>query len=141
MFATTYAVYEERCAIFNIIMTSFVLYFSYENIHIIWFCCNWLAMSNSCYNPFVYGLLNVSHTKRKMPAETNIVIKRIICKPWFANLKLLSSEISVASFLWIIEHCCITSFILLIKRIAASKNNKKWNLKNILYRIYTNIYD
>ncbi|XP_061166037.1 tachykinin-like peptides receptor 99D [Saccostrea echinata] len=30
----------------------------YENIHIIWFCCNWLAMSNSCYNPFVYGLLN-----------------------------------------------------------------------------------
>uniref|UniRef100_K1P9N1 Tachykinin-like peptide receptor 99D n=1 Tax=Magallana gigas TaxID=29159 RepID=K1P9N1_MAGGI len=33
---------------------------SYENIHIIWFCSNWLAMSNSCYNPFVYGLLNVS---------------------------------------------------------------------------------
>lgn len=31
---------------------------NYENIHIIWFCCNWLAMSNSCYNPFVYGLLN-----------------------------------------------------------------------------------
>ncbi|XP_052685205.1 tachykinin-like peptides receptor 99D [Crassostrea angulata] len=31
---------------------------SSENIHIIWFCSNWLAMSNSCYNPFVYGLLN-----------------------------------------------------------------------------------
>ncbi|XP_022290640.2 RYamide receptor-like [Crassostrea virginica] len=31
---------------------------NYENIHIIWFCSNWLAMSNSCYNPFVYGLLN-----------------------------------------------------------------------------------
>lgn len=30
----------------------------YENIHIIWLCSNWLAMSNSCYNPFVYGLLN-----------------------------------------------------------------------------------
>lgn len=38
----------------------FYYLFSYENIHIIWFCCNWLAMSNSCYNPFVYGLLNVS---------------------------------------------------------------------------------
>ncbi len=33
---------------------------SYEYIHIIWFCSNWLAMSNSCYNPFIYGLLNVS---------------------------------------------------------------------------------
>ena len=60
-----------------LLLTSFVLYFSYENIHIIWFCCNWLAMSNSCYNPFVYGLLNVSHTKRKMPGETNKVIKKI----------------------------------------------------------------
>jgi len=32
----------------------------YKYINIIWFCSNWLAMSNSCYNPFVYGLLNVS---------------------------------------------------------------------------------
>ena len=34
--------------------------FSYRYINIIWFCSNWLAMSNSCYNPFIYGLLNVS---------------------------------------------------------------------------------
>ncbi|WAQ97324.1 TLR2-like protein, partial [Mya arenaria] len=30
----------------------------YKYINVIWFCSNWLAMSNSCYNPFIYGLLN-----------------------------------------------------------------------------------
>nr|KAG5703078.1 hypothetical protein BaRGS_016239 [Batillaria attramentaria] len=30
----------------------------YKYINIIWFCSNWLAMSNSCYNPFIYGILN-----------------------------------------------------------------------------------
>ncbi|WAQ97428.1 NK2R-like protein, partial [Mya arenaria] len=30
----------------------------YKYIQVIWFCSNWLAMSNSCYNPFIYGLLN-----------------------------------------------------------------------------------
>ncbi|CAL1529643.1 unnamed protein product [Lymnaea stagnalis] len=30
----------------------------YHYINIIWFSSNWLAMSNSCYNPFIYGLLN-----------------------------------------------------------------------------------
>ncbi|XP_035735404.1 neuropeptide Y receptor type 1-like isoform X3 [Vespa mandarinia] len=30
----------------------------YQYINIIWFCCDWLAMSNSCCNPFVYGIYN-----------------------------------------------------------------------------------
>ncbi|XP_069686426.1 neuropeptide Y receptor type 1-like isoform X2 [Periplaneta americana] len=30
----------------------------YRYINIIWFCCDWLAMSNSCYNPFIYGIYN-----------------------------------------------------------------------------------
>lgn len=30
----------------------------YPYINIIWFCCHWLAMSNSCYNPFIYFLCN-----------------------------------------------------------------------------------
>ena len=34
--------------------------FRYPYINIIWFCMHWLAMSNSCYNPFIYLLLNVS---------------------------------------------------------------------------------
>ena len=29
-------------------------------IQIVFFACHWLAMSNSCYNPFIYALLSVS---------------------------------------------------------------------------------
>jgi hypothetical protein len=36
--------------------------FRYRYINIIWFCCDWLAMSNSCYNPFIYGIYNVRNT-------------------------------------------------------------------------------
>ncbi|XP_055932796.1 neuromedin-K receptor-like [Argiope bruennichi] len=30
----------------------------YKYINVIWFCCHWLAMSNSCYNPFIYAIYN-----------------------------------------------------------------------------------
>ncbi|XP_074647741.1 neuromedin-K receptor-like isoform X2 [Tubulanus polymorphus] len=32
-------------------------------INVIWFCSNWLAMSNSSYNPFIYGLLNEKYKR------------------------------------------------------------------------------
>eukprot|EP00090_Calanus_glacialis_P004086 TRINITY_DN13026_c0_g1_i2.p1 TRINITY_DN13026_c0_g1~~TRINITY_DN13026_c0_g1_i2.p1 ORF type:complete len:331 (-),score=67.07 TRINITY_DN13026_c0_g1_i2:210-1202(-) len=35
----------------------------YPYINIIWFCCHWLAMSNSCYNPFIYLLCNEKFKK------------------------------------------------------------------------------
>ncbi|CAL8086046.1 unnamed protein product [Orchesella dallaii] len=31
---------------------------AYQYINIIWFCFHWLAMSNSCYNPFIYAIYN-----------------------------------------------------------------------------------
>lgn len=34
---------------------------SYRYINIVFFVCDWLAMSNSCYNPFIYGIYNVSY--------------------------------------------------------------------------------
>ncbi|XP_042907785.1 neuromedin-K receptor isoform X2 [Parasteatoda tepidariorum] len=30
----------------------------YRYINLIWFGCHWLAMSNSCYNPFIYAIYN-----------------------------------------------------------------------------------
>lgn len=35
----------------------------FKHINIIWLCSNWLAMSNACYNPFIYGLLNEKFKK------------------------------------------------------------------------------
>jgi 7 transmembrane receptor (rhodopsin family) len=35
----------------------------YQHINIIYFGCDWLAMSNSCYNPFIYGIYNVSSSE------------------------------------------------------------------------------
>ncbi|XP_064459129.1 RYamide receptor-like [Ornithodoros turicata] len=29
---------------------------TYRYINVIWFSCHWLAMSNSCYNPFIYAI-------------------------------------------------------------------------------------
>ncbi|KAM7305815.1 putative neuropeptide FF receptor [Ixodes scapularis] len=33
---------------------------TYRYINVIWFCSHWLAMSNSCYNPFIYAIYSVS---------------------------------------------------------------------------------
>ncbi|GBM43931.1 hypothetical protein AVEN_125121-1 [Araneus ventricosus] len=30
----------------------------YKYINLIWFSCHLLAMSNSCYNPFIYAMYN-----------------------------------------------------------------------------------
>lgn len=45
---------------YNILEVSMPTINSYRYINIIWFMCDWLAMSNSCYNPFIYGIYNVS---------------------------------------------------------------------------------
>lgn len=34
--------------------------FSFKHIVVLWLCANWLAMSNSCHNPFIYGFCSVS---------------------------------------------------------------------------------
>lgn len=43
---------------YNIIHVTWPEINEYIYINIIWFCCDWLAMSNSCYNPFIYGIYN-----------------------------------------------------------------------------------
>ncbi|XP_052268441.1 prolactin-releasing peptide receptor-like [Dreissena polymorpha] len=46
----------------------------YEYMNVLWLCFNWLAMSNSCYNPFIYGLLN-----EKFKREFRILLRRPCC--------------------------------------------------------------
>ncbi|XP_045211373.2 prolactin-releasing peptide receptor-like [Mercenaria mercenaria] len=46
----------------------------YKYINIVWFCSNWLAMSNSCYNPFIYGLLN-----EKFKREYRLMFSKTRC--------------------------------------------------------------
>ncbi|CAO1437875.1 unnamed protein product [Diamesa tonsa] len=43
---------------YNILQATFPEINEFKYINIIWFCCDWLAMSNSCYNPFIYGIYN-----------------------------------------------------------------------------------
>ncbi|XP_015606120.1 RYamide receptor [Cephus cinctus] len=43
---------------YNVLQYSYPEINEYRYINIIWFCCDWLAMSNSCYNPFIYGIYN-----------------------------------------------------------------------------------
>ncbi|XP_070176105.1 substance-P receptor-like [Littorina saxatilis] len=52
----------------------------YKYINIIWFCSNWLAMSNSCYNPFIYGILNAKF-KREFRQLFSFLPSRCMSKP------------------------------------------------------------
>ncbi|XP_053661374.1 neuromedin-K receptor-like [Anopheles marshallii] len=44
--------------LYNILHVTLPEINEYRFINIIWFVCDWLAMSNSCYNPFIYGIYN-----------------------------------------------------------------------------------
>ena len=46
--------------LYNILQVTWPSINEYRYINIIWLCCDWLAMSNSTYNPFIYGIYNVS---------------------------------------------------------------------------------
>uniref|UniRef100_A0A1B6KDT2 G-protein coupled receptors family 1 profile domain-containing protein n=1 Tax=Graphocephala atropunctata TaxID=36148 RepID=A0A1B6KDT2_9HEMI len=43
---------------YNILQNVFPEINTFRYINIIWFSFDWLAMSNSCYNPFIYGIYN-----------------------------------------------------------------------------------
>lgn len=46
--------------VYNILQVTWDSVNEYKYINIVWFCSDWLAMSNSCYNPFIYGIYNVN---------------------------------------------------------------------------------
>ncbi|XP_026474921.1 tachykinin-like peptides receptor 99D [Ctenocephalides felis] len=43
---------------YNLLQFAFPAVNEYKYINIVFFTCDWLAMSNSCYNPFIYGIYN-----------------------------------------------------------------------------------
>ncbi|VVC32448.1 Neuropeptide Y receptor family,GPCR, rhodopsin-like, 7TM,G protein-coupled receptor, rhodopsin-like [Cinara cedri] len=43
---------------YNVLQDIFPSINQFRYINIVFFCCDWLAMSNSCYNPFIYGIYN-----------------------------------------------------------------------------------
>lgn len=49
--------------LYNVLQVTWPEINEYPHINIIWLCFDWLAMSNSCYNPFIYGIYNVSSAK------------------------------------------------------------------------------
>ena len=44
----------------------------WKYINIMFFIFHWLAMSNSCYNPFIYGIFSVSYNIRMSKATFSI---------------------------------------------------------------------
>lgn len=44
--------------LYNLLREVFPQIDRYKYINIIWFVMHWLAMSNSCYNPFIYAIYN-----------------------------------------------------------------------------------
>ncbi|XP_049271740.1 RYamide receptor isoform X2 [Rhipicephalus sanguineus] len=50
--------------LYNVLREVFPKIDKYKYINIIWFCTHWLAMSNSCYNPFIYAIYNIIPRKR-----------------------------------------------------------------------------
>uniref|UniRef100_A0A1B0DCD6 G-protein coupled receptors family 1 profile domain-containing protein n=1 Tax=Phlebotomus papatasi TaxID=29031 RepID=A0A1B0DCD6_PHLPP len=44
--------------LYNILQATWPGINGYRYINIIFFCSDWIAMSNSSYNPFIYGIYN-----------------------------------------------------------------------------------
>ncbi|EPB75308.1 7 transmembrane receptor [Ancylostoma ceylanicum] len=57
----------------------------WKYINVLFFCAHWLAMSNSCLNPIIYGLYNFrsngSPKYNKYKREYKRVLRRLLCRP------------------------------------------------------------
>ena len=63
----------------NHYMLNFTYFCSrYKYINIIFFCCHWLAMSNSCYNPIIYGICSVSKTLSLLVIYLNLFTSKYV---------------------------------------------------------------
>ncbi|KAH8034104.1 hypothetical protein HPB51_020121 [Rhipicephalus microplus] len=65
----------------------------YRYINVIWFCMHWLAMSNSCYNPFIYAIYS-----EKFSAEFKARMSCCLKRKFEDSAFMASSIISQVSF-------------------------------------------
>uniref|UniRef100_A0A914UME1 G-protein coupled receptors family 1 profile domain-containing protein n=1 Tax=Plectus sambesii TaxID=2011161 RepID=A0A914UME1_9BILA len=58
-------------------------------INLVYFCCHWLAMSNSCLNPIIYGIYN-----EKFQREYKRVYLRLRCKKQYEGVATSDNEMT-----------------------------------------------
>nr|XP_037270453.1 uncharacterized protein LOC119162074 [Rhipicephalus microplus] len=60
---------------YNILQELYPIINQYRYINVIWFCSHWLAMSNSCYNPFIYAIYSHLDNMR----FSTVTVLRLTC--------------------------------------------------------------
>ncbi|XP_035735400.1 neuropeptide Y receptor type 1-like isoform X1 [Vespa mandarinia] len=75
----------------------------YQYINIIWFCCDWLAMSNSCCNPFVYGIYNEKF-KREFQQRCPFRSRKLPMSPPTDSMDLDKTQSTRASIRYILRY-------------------------------------
>ncbi|KAL7019195.1 hypothetical protein ACKWTF_011042 [Chironomus riparius] len=63
--------------LYNVLNVTWPSINEYRHINIIFLCCDWLAMSNSCYNPFIYGIYNVSRRNKLINFQSITLSMRV----------------------------------------------------------------
>ncbi|CAB3374084.1 Hypothetical predicted protein [Cloeon dipterum] len=83
---------------YNVLQDIYPQINGYKYINIIWFCCDWLAMSNSCYNPFIYGIYNEKF-KREFRQRLRILCPRRQWEPSAAeNSSMAGNEVELSDY-------------------------------------------
>ncbi|XP_059478219.1 neuromedin-K receptor-like [Neocloeon triangulifer] len=82
---------------YNVLQDIYPQINGYKYINIIWFCCDWLAMSNSCYNPFIYGIYNEKF-KREFRQRLRILCPRRQWEPAAENSSVVGADVELSDY-------------------------------------------
>ncbi|XP_014610854.1 PREDICTED: tachykinin-like peptides receptor 99D isoform X1 [Polistes canadensis] len=88
---------------YNVLQYTYPKINQYQYINIIWFCCDWLAMSNSCCNPFVYGIYNEKF-KREFQQRCPFRSRRLSTSPPTDSIDLDKTQSTRASIRYILRY-------------------------------------
>ncbi|XP_063984009.1 neuromedin-K receptor isoform X1 [Diachasmimorpha longicaudata] len=88
---------------YNVLQYTYSQINEYRYINIIWFCCDWLAMSNSCYNPFIYGIYNEKF-KREFQQRCPFRSRKWSASPPTESMDMDKTQTTRASFRYILRY-------------------------------------